>query len=258
MYETNDGNHVICLPDKCVQDVFVNVFQLRLRLHQFIYQQQKVTACELMLVDIMRSAAEVLEYTNSSGKQFKLLHCYKDIVAFSKTTDAILQIIEYLPDSRLEKAKHLIKRLHLRDIYKCCGWTTNLVEGKSKASIAQEILNIANFEKEILSSEDIIVNFMSIHHGMKKRNPNDFMYFFKKNTSYARHIRAEKYETATLPNEFELPALRIYARNLKDVPIISNAFSIWSKRAQCSTPLCSQAESDYSYENVTRNLNKSS
>lgn len=247
--ENDPTNIVLCLPDKSVYEVFYDVFQLRVKLHQSVYQQQKVQACELMLMDIMRELAnsKAIKYKNNKGQEFSILEAHKDMDCYIQTSDSVLEVASFLDDPSLKQAKILINRLKLRDIYKSCGrvcavdmhYMAELPEDR-KVTIANELVKLLKDIDPSITTDDFIVNIMRVHHGMGNLNPINEMYFYSKGSKTARKINIEKYGAGVLPAGFSSPSIRIFSKEVKNVNALSAAFKIWGKNVKDLTPLCSQ------------------
>lgn len=97
VYPTEDDpdTKLICFPEKAVQPVFFDVFQLRMRLHNVVYQMPKTKACELMVADILKLASKHLRFTNEQGEEFMLLETYKDMDVYCQLEDSVLDLVRY-------------------------------------------------------------------------------------------------------------------------------------------------------------------
>ena len=111
-----------------------------------------------------------------------------------------------------------------------------------------------------LEPEDIIVEKMHIHYGLKDKNPVDRMRFFQKayngnnplillenngnehsNQLIGRKLKEEIYATS-LPRQFEELSIRVFCRNsLKEV-LALNAFTLWCKRKRQHSPFPSLSQ----------------
>ena len=94
-----------------------------------------------------------------------------------------------------------------------------------------------------LLPDDIIVEKMNIHYGMKQFNPVANMRFFPKDADpssfIARPPRQETYQTV-LPSSFEELALRVYCRHPAKKVMARCAFEEFCRRFNCGAP-CPEA-----------------
>ena len=92
---------------------------------------------------------------------------------------------------------------------------------------------------EPLVPDDIIVEKMNIHYGMKQFNPVANMRFFPKDadpTSYiARHANEQTYETL-LPRNFQELAVRVFCRTPAKERLARRAFELYCQELQAPCP----------------------
>ena len=89
-----------------------------------------------------------------------------------------------------------------------------------------------------LGEDDIIVEKMHIHYGLKDKNPVSRMRFFpKKATSDAigEEIK-EQYYSTSMPVKFEDMAVRVFCRRPEVEATARKAFQVWCKEKLCATP----------------------
>ena len=102
-----------------------------------------------------------------------------------------------------------------------------------------------------LTEEDLIVEKMHIHYGMKALNPVDRMRFFPKHASLqlnpvARKIDEVVYETV-LPRVFEDRAVRLFCRDPEKADAARAIFEKWCEEANAQMPFpssLSQSQQD--------------
>ena len=99
----------VCFQQKVMLDIN-EVYALRARLHQYVYQHRIANVAEGMIVDLLRSAGS-FEFRGSDGQVSKLQDAVHEPAAFISLTDAILESIAASPAPGLEKAQHLMERL---------------------------------------------------------------------------------------------------------------------------------------------------
>lgn len=94
-------------------------------------------------------------------------------------------------------------------------------------------------ESLALTIDDLIVEKMHIHYGMKGENPVNRLRFFPKtadsDTFIAQPLKEESYETL-LPRVFEERALRVFCRNEEKESLAHKAFKEWCKERRSASP----------------------
>lgn len=103
-----------------------------------------------------------------------------------------------------------------------------------------------------LSEEDVIVEKMHIHYGLKEKNPIARMRFYVKNESnFGREVSEDRYVTS-LPRSFESQGVRIFCRSTSKTTQanLSDVFKYWcrSKSAHSPLPSFSQYQEDDAVE----------
>lgn len=91
-----------------------------------------------------------------------------------------------------------------------------------------------------LSEQDLIVEKMHIHYGMKSENPVDRMRFFPKHANLQPHATARRidesvYETV-LPRVFEDRAIRLFCRDPDKADAARAIFEQWCEEANALMP----------------------
>ena len=187
--------------------------------------------------------------------------------------------------NELNKAKQIIQRIRTRQLYICIGQTSFVSEDRiaqmSEEEILLEILNagkndfsfeadsnqadwplrgsptfnevsnpaIATSEKSI-TADDIIVEKMHIHYGLKSKNPVDRLRFFPKRIEKSsetkevivgRRVPECKYESV-LPRRFEDRAVRIFCRHPEKEVEARELFELWCNRVYANSPFPSSSQ----------------
>jgi hypothetical protein len=96
-----------------------------------------------------------------------------------------------------------------------------------------------------LTENDIIVEKMHIHYGLKSANPISRLRFYSKNIpldkAIGKEIKEASYPTL-LPRVFEELAVRVFCRNPKKSQKLFDAFNSWCKEEHSSTPVLSMSQ----------------
>lgn len=94
-------------------------------------------------------------------------------------------------------------------------------------------------------AEDLIVEKMHIHYGLKEANPVKKLRFFGKrdteDTRRGREIPESAYETS-LPRTFEEQAVRVFCRNVEWEQKGREAFEMWCQHRKAPTPFPSLSQ----------------
>ena len=91
-----------------------------------------------------------------------------------------------------------------------------------------------------LQENDIIVEKMHIHYGLKAKNPVGRLRFFQKNCKWdtvAKELNENVY-LASMPNRFEEFAVRVFckSRDIGKENTAKRSFQQWCKEKLCATP----------------------
>lgn len=98
----------------------------------------------------------------------------------------------------------------------------------------------SSYTSVALEEDDIIVEKMHIHYGLKDKNPVGRLRFFAKNCKWdtvAKELNENVY-LASMPNQFEEFAVRVFckSRSGDKESTAKRAFQQWCKEKMCSTP----------------------
>lgn len=96
----------------------------------------------------------------------------------------------------------------------------------------------------IVTVDDIIVEKMHIHYGMKSENPVNRLRFYSKDLpvdGLAKKVKEKSYETL-LPRVFEELAVRVFCRNPKKNSYVMRAFQDWCRECYASSPFPSLSQ----------------
>jgi hypothetical protein len=185
----------------------------------------------------------------------------------------------------LRKAKQIIQRIRTRQLYICIGQTSFVSEDRiakmSEEEILSEILSASRNDfdfgtvsehpdwpfpespvynevsnppitssENCISSDDIIVEKMHIHYGLKNKNPVDRLRFFPKRIERSaetkevivgRRVPESKYESL-LPRRFEDRAVRVFCRHPEKEVAVRELFELWCNRVDANSPFPSSSQ----------------
>lgn len=295
---------MICYPEKLVDEA-VSLFAARFQMHHRVYTHKVVKQVEFMITDALILADDYIMIpgsktpSNPSGL-YKMSQSIDDMEAFSKLNDSILDVIMMTCDKlepefdNLRRAKGLIHKIRVRDLYVCIGQTTfysgDSVSRMSEGDIAEAIVAMHSGEVmnkspqrvlkrslsrhkggrylpisssnpesscshlhagvEPLKADDIIVEKMHIHYGMKEKNPVDRLRFFRKLHNWNEgdevigvKINEAKYATL-LPRCFEERSVRVFCRDPLREAEARWCFEAWCSRMRTHSPFPSSSQID--------------
>lgn len=110
-------------------------------------------------------------------------------------------------------------------------WNQDYLMKRTFSNVSTISVNSDTSFSNYIKAEDIIVEKMHIHYGLKKENPVNRMRFFPKDKDsdknfIASQVKESTYETL-LPRVFEELAVRVFCRKPEKSEIIARAFNTW-------------------------------
>ena len=157
----------ICVHKKEAFNLY-EFFRLRYRLHKQIYNHPAVKAHEYMIADIF----------NLIGTELDICEKIDDPVEFTKYTDSILDVIEFLPQTEnIRIAKHIIHRIKTRNLFIFIG--EYVIQDKNEFIIKKKAI----YEELELNNmkEQLIIHEMNVGLSGSGTNPIDSIRFYDKN-----------------------------------------------------------------------------
>ena len=156
----------ICVHKKEAFNLY-EFFRLRYRLHKQIYNHPAVKAHEYMIADIF----------NLIGTELDICEKIDDPVEFTKYTDSILDVIEFLPQTEnICKAKNIIHRIKTRNLYSFIG--EFVIHDKNEFIIKKKAIYEELIRKNM--KEKLIIHEMNVGLSGSGTNPIDSIRFFDK------------------------------------------------------------------------------
>ncbi|KAF8954102.1 hypothetical protein BDZ97DRAFT_1928819 [Flammula alnicola] len=211
-YDVKDANHIY---EICVS---------RFKLHKIFYNHKTAKAIEYMIIDALIAAEPALHIAESVFSPEKFLHL----------TDNIMARIEASEDPELAESRAIFDRMHKRDLYKCVDYKVidwplrqlfrqhitpkhiveavqRLAEDPSSTTEGLGVSSPTNSAR--LEVSDVIVDFSTMHYGMKEKNPLDFVRFYSKGNQIVNSSRAERGDYSNLmPQYFAEDLIRVYTK----------------------------------------------
>ncbi|PIN13017.1 Metal-dependent phosphohydrolase [Handroanthus impetiginosus] len=192
------------------------LFATRADLHRTVYMHAKVKAIELMFVDAMTRANDVLQISS-----------YIDEPAqYWKLDDTIVKTIETSSNQDLKESRDLILRIRRRDLYQFCN---EFAVPKDKLECfknvtPQDIICSQNSSHPTLHEEDIAVSNVKIDLTRGKNNPLESISFFKDYDSSEKFTIKDDLVSHLLPTSYQDMIVRVYSKKPHLVEAVSEAF----------------------------------
>lgn len=117
---TTDNQTQICFEEKVALSLG-ELFNLRVRLHKFVYQHRVVKVLDQMILDTLMAAEEHFRIYKPDGTSCKLSETVEDMTAYVRTGDWIINAIEATTGPELAKARGIIARIRTRQLYRMVG-----------------------------------------------------------------------------------------------------------------------------------------
>ena len=247
---------MICYPYKNVQNA-MSFFKGRFKNHQNLYTHSNTNAACYMVCDILlladpfikiptryegesESPNSNLHRKNKSTALLSISRANTHPEAYLRLKDSILDVIAMSDCSDLKPARILLNQFRAHKFYKkVASLPINSSDGEGfdlawqrkvwemdELVMASRIVQCGQLVKDsniTLKEDDIIIEKLVIHHGMKTENPVNCMQFLPKNQlsklreppenlPIATQIDEKEYECC-IPRAFLQRTLRVYCRN---------------------------------------------
>ncbi|KAI3467516.1 hypothetical protein Pfo_024179 [Paulownia fortunei] len=192
------------------------LFATRADLHRTVYMHAKVKAIELMFVDAMTKANDVLRISS-----------YIDEPAqYWKLDDTILKTIETSSCQDLKESRDLVLRIRRRDLYQFCNEFAVPKEKLEyfKNVTPQDIVCSQNSSHPTLHEEDIAVSNVKIDLTRGRNNPLEGISFFKDYDSTEKFNIKDDLVSHLLPTSYQDMIVRVYSKKPHLVEAVSEAF----------------------------------
>lgn len=192
------------------------LFAARADLHRTVYTHAKVKAIELMLVDALTKANDILRISS-----------YIDEPAlYWKLDDSILKTIETSSCQYLKESRDLVLRIRRRDLYRFCNEFAVPKEKLEyfKNITAKEIVCSQNSSRPTIDEEDIVVSNVKIDLTRGRNNPLESISFFKDFESDEKFAVKDDRISHLLPTFYQDMIVRVYSKKPDLVEAVSEAF----------------------------------
>ncbi|THV00010.1 HD-domain/PDEase-like protein [Dendrothele bispora CBS 962.96] len=211
-------NDQICYDIKDVNNIY-EICATRFRLHKMLYNHKTAKAIEYMIIDVLLSADKYLGISDSLDKPEKYL----------RLTDSILETIEASEVEELKEARQLVRRIRTRDLYRRVDYKVLPYDMRNFARekiTPQRILDAvrerfschgegagSQVDANGLGLDDIIVDFSTMHYGMKEKNPLDKVMFYSKSRPNQCYPAQDGDYSFLRPTVFAEVMLQVFTKN---------------------------------------------
>ncbi|KAK2463864.1 hypothetical protein APHAL10511_004169 [Amanita phalloides] len=232
IYSARVLNDQICYDIKDANQLY-EICATRFKLHKIVYNHKVAKAIEYMVLDGLLSADRHLHFAEHMKNPREYLHL----------NDSLILRIEASKDPELQEARAILRRVRLRDLYKCVDYKVvdwplqstfrenvtpaRIVEEAKKAAAKLDKKDNDNEDPpdyQSLALNDVIVDFSTMHYGMKEKNPLDSIEFYSKRRPN-ESTKAERGDYSNLmPGYFAEVLLRIYTKNTDFFGIVQTGY----------------------------------
>ncbi|RXN27971.1 deoxynucleoside triphosphate triphosphohydrolase SAMHD1-like protein [Labeo rohita] len=180
--EVNGRKH-ICFRDKEADNVY-DMFRTRYTLHRQAYQHKICNIIEKLLAEALIRADRNL-HEGKPEDMLKISEAIKTADDYSKLTDEIFEQISSSTADNLKKARDILNKIVRRKLPKFVGEARLTEKNKSKEELTETWKAAVEKYKPTdptvsLNAEDFSVYVVDLDHGMKDKNPIEYVYFYSK------------------------------------------------------------------------------
>ncbi|XP_073132011.1 uncharacterized protein [Henckelia pumila] len=180
------------------------LFAARADLHRTVYTHAKVKAIELMFVDALTKANDILRISS-----------YIDEPAvYWKLDDSIFKTIETSSSQDLKESRDLVLRIRRRDLYQFCNEFAVPKEKLDyfKNITPKDIVCSQNSSRPTIDEEDVVVSNVKIDLTRGRNNPLESISFFKDFESNEKFAVKDDRISHLLPTFYQDMIVRVYSK----------------------------------------------
>ncbi|KAF5353677.1 hypothetical protein D9758_008643 [Tetrapyrgos nigripes] len=209
----------ICYDHKDVNNIF-DICATRFKLHKNLYNHKTAKAIEYMIVDILLLANDHYKIAESVSKPERYIHL----------TDCLLEKIAASEEEELKEARQLVRRIQTRNLYRrvdyrfmpydLVGPAKKLITSQKIVDAVQQLVDsgkIEDLDPELdvaaLKPEDVIVDFSTMHYGMKEKNPVDNVRFYSKRDLNKCYPAREGDYSSLRPTVYAETVLQVFTKD---------------------------------------------
>lgn len=231
-----DGEKQICFRDKEVENLY-EMFHTRIRLYRQAYEHCVGNTIELMISEAMKMTDELSRKPGENNETFSISETLKDMDAYEKLTDSIVDQIMWSTAESLEDARNILINVKKRKLYVCLGHALlpNTCTMTAQEAM-QKYVKILEENGSSLCEKDVTIDLVKFNYGMKDKNPIDHVRFYKKD-SPDKAIKIDENEVSfLLPKIFAEKQIRFYCKKNDEISLseANDALKDWCQENDCS------------------------
>ncbi|KAK2909491.1 hypothetical protein Q8A67_005328 [Cirrhinus molitorella] len=199
---------------QCEADNVYDMFRTRYTLHRQAYQHKITNIIDIMLAEALVRADRDLH----EGKPEDMLMISEAIMTaedYSKLTDEIFEQILSSTADNLREARDILNKIIRRKLPKFVGEARLTQKKFSKEKLTETWKAAVKKYKPTdptvsLNAEDFSVYVVDLDHGMKDKNPIDYVYFYSKRKPNEASAIKDYQLSSFLPKTFNEEVVRVY------------------------------------------------
>ncbi|KAG1974107.1 HD domain-containing metal-dependent phosphohydrolase family protein [Pimephales promelas] len=216
--EVNGRKH-ICFRDKEADNVY-DMFRTRYTLHRQAYQHKISNIIEEMFAEALVLADRDL-HAGKPEDMLKISEAIKSVEEYSKLTDEIFEQISSSTAENLQESRNILDKISRRKLPKFVGEFRLTKEKISKEILTQSwkaaVQKYRPTDPTVsLNAEELPVYVVDLDHGMKDKNPIEFVYFYSKRNPTKASTVKDFQLSSFLPKKFNEELVRVYYRRTED------------------------------------------
>lgn len=237
-----EGQTQVCFQEKVAMSLG-ELFQLRAKLHKFVYQHRVVLVLDHMVVDALAAAEDHYRITvPRTGVSFTLSETVEDMEAYVQTGDWIFNAIQWSATPELQTSRDILNRIRTRDLYTLVGMYSFKQE-KQDHGIYVDKIRKKMFPEDLqaMPSDNIFIATSRIKLGSsgdkEKRDPLDNVRFFnpKINLEQAYSLSKNRKSPIFSPGALEEFTAFVFSRDPSYSHVLHEAFNEWWAEARKSS-----------------------
>ncbi|KAL1281482.1 hypothetical protein QQF64_000285 [Cirrhinus molitorella] len=233
-----NGRNRICFRDKEADNVY-EMFRTRYTLHRQAYQHKIANIIEDMLAEALVRADRDL-HEGKPKDMLMISEAIKTAEDYSKLTDEIFEKILSSTADNLREARDILIKIVRRKLPKFVGEARLTQKNTSKEELTETWKTAVEKYKPTdptvsLNAEDFSVYVVDLDHGMKDKNPIEYVYFYSKKKPNEAFPIKDYQLSSFLPKRFNEELVRVYCKRSdgneeeekKKVEEAEKCFQIW-------------------------------
>jgi deoxynucleoside triphosphate triphosphohydrolase SAMHD1 len=237
-----EGQTQVCFQEKVAMSLG-ELFQLRAKLHKFVYQHRVVLVLDHMVVDALAAAEDHYKITvPRTGATYTLSETVEDMEAYVQTGDWIFNAIQWSSTPELQTSRDILRRIRTRNLYTLVGMYSFKQEKQDHDIYVDKIRKFMDpRDLQQMTSYNIFVATSRIKLGSsgdkEKRDPLDNVRFFnpKINLDNAYSLSKNRKSPIFSPGALEEFTAFVFSRDPFFGPALHDAFNLWWAEARKSS-----------------------